>query len=262
MFNSSIKRRDEMRYFFDLLFEMTGKELKARYKNTVFGFLWVVVNPLLQMLVIGFVFRFFIKDPIDNYYLYLLVGLLVWNFFSLSLNKVAPCIVNERSLVKKAKFPREVIPLSIILSNFIHLLIAFGVLLVPVIYAGVLVLDNLPGMLLAVTLLLMFTTGFGLLISALNVRFRDISFFVSAGLIVWFYATPIVYSISVIPYRLIWLWRLNPMTAIIQFFQNALVSAPKPGIGMFISNTLIILFVFYLGIKVFKKESKDFDDWV
>src|SRR3990167_5732195 len=105
---------DKSRHFFDLLIGMTEKELRARYKNTLFGFLWMFINPLLQMLVIGFIFRLFIKEPIENYFLYLLVGLLVWNFFSLSLTKTTPSIVNERSLIKKAKFPREVIPLSII----------------------------------------------------------------------------------------------------------------------------------------------------
>src|SRR3989304_8777518 len=109
--------------FIELLTVMTEKELKARYKNTFFGFLWIVVNPLLQMLVIGFIFRLFIKEPIENYYLYLFAGLLVWNFFSISLTKATPSIVSERSLIKKANFPRSVIPLSIILSNLIHLLL-------------------------------------------------------------------------------------------------------------------------------------------
>src|SRR3989337_4369260 len=106
------------RLFIDLLWGMTEKELRARYKHTVFGFFWLVANPLLQMLVIGFVFTFFMKEPITNYYYYLFIGLLVWNFFSLSLTKATPSIVWERSLIKKAKFQHSIIPLSIILSNF------------------------------------------------------------------------------------------------------------------------------------------------
>ncbi len=241
---------------------MTEKELKARYKNTVFGFLWVLVNPLMQMLVIGFVFRLFIKEPIPNYYLYLLVGLLVWNFFSLTLAKTTPSIVNERSLIKKASFPREVIPLSIIFSNFINMVIAFGLLLVPVLFSGIITINNFPRLILGVILLLTFTIGISLFTSALNVRYRDINFFVQALLIIWFYATPVVYSVSVIPHSLIWLWRLNPLTVIVQLFQNAMVSAPKPGIGMLTANTLIIVSTLIIGIKLFKKESKNFDDWV
>lgn len=251
-----------MKHFYELLIGMTKRELVARYKNTLFGFLWVVVNPLMQMFVIGFVFRFFIKEPIANYYLYLLVGLLVWNFFSLSLSKATGSIVNERNLIKKAKFAREVIPLSIILSNFVHLLTAFAILLVPILLAGILSIYNFPRLLMGTVLLLTFTTGLSLLTSALNVRYRDINFFVQAVLIIWFYATPIVYSINVVPYNLMWFWRLNPMTSVIQLFQNALISAPAPGIGMLLSNSIVTIIITLIGWRVFKTESKNFDDWI
>lgn len=241
---------------------MTKREITTRYKNTLFGFLWVVINPLVQMFVIGFIFSFFIKVPISNYYLYLLIGLLVWNFFSLSLSKATPSIINERNLIKKAKFPREVIPISIILSNFVHLLIAFAILLVPVIFTGILSIYNLPRLLAGVGLLLVFTSGLSLLTSAVNVRYRDINFFVQALLIVWFYATPIVYSINVVPYKLMWLWRINPMTSIVQLFQNSLISAPPPGMGMLLANSLVCLVITSLGVGIFKKESKNFDDWI
>ena len=120
----------ELRLFLDLLLGMTEKELRARYKYTALGFLWIFLNPLLQMIVIGFIFTFLIKSPLENYYPFLFIGLLVWNFFSISLTKATPSIVYERSLIKKSKFPRSVIPLSIVLSNFVHfvlgLLLFFG----------------------------------------------------------------------------------------------------------------------------------------
>ena len=254
--------KENTRHFLELLLGMTEKELRARYKNTFFGFLWIVVNPLLQMLVIGFIFRLFIKEPIKNYYLYLLVGLLVWNFFSLSLTKATSSIVNERALIKKAKFPREVIPLSIILSNFIHLFIALLLLIVPILFLGTLSITSFPHLILGFLLLITFTVGLALFTTALNVRFRDVNFFVQAVLILWFYATPIVYSINVVPRNLIWLWRINPLTSVMQLFQNALVSAPPPGPAMLLVNTTIILFVVILGIRLFGSESKNFDDWV
>lgn len=257
-----ISHKDKIPHFWELLTEMTKRELTARYKNTLFGFLWVVINPLMQMFVIGFVFRFFISEPIENYYFYLLVGLLVWNFFSLSLSKATASIVNERSLIKKAKFPNEIIPLSIILSNLVHLLIAFGILLIPVTFTGILSISNFPRLIGAVVLLLAFTTGLSLITSALNVRFRDISFFVQAMLVIWFYATPVVYSIKIIPHELIWIWRLNPVTSIVQLFQNALVSAPPPGLAMLTSNISVTILIVILGINIFKKESRYFDDWL
>lgn len=248
--------------FWDLLFAMTEKEFKVRYKNTVFGFLWTLINPLIQMLVIGFVFRYFIKEPIHNYYLYLIVGLLVWNFFTLSFQKATPSIVNERYLIKKAKFPREVIPLSIILSNFLNLIISYALLFPILIYLHTLTILSLLELILAFILLLVFTSGISLLTSALNVKYRDITFFVQAILVVWFYITPIIYTINFIPKNIMWIWRLNPMVVIVQLIQNALVSAAPPGIGMFTANVFIIIFISFLGIKLFVRESKNFDDWL
>ena len=249
-------------HFFELLFAMTEKELRARYKHTVFGFFWLVANPLLQMLIIGFVFTFFMKEPILHYNYYLFVGLLVWNFFSLSLNKATPSIVFERGLIKKSAFPREVIPLSILLSNAVHFLAALILFTIPVAFLGTLTSMSIVYILAGLLLLFIFTIGISLLTSALNVRFRDINFFVQAILIIWFYATPIVYSFSVIPYRFVWLWRLNPLTSVVQLLQHGFVAAPLPGPAMLSANILTTIVVCILGISLFRKESKNFDDWV
>src|SRR3989304_8716691 len=213
-------------HFFELLWGMTEKELRARYKYTIFGFLWLVANPILQMLIIGFIFTFFMKEPVEHYYYHLFVGLLVWNFFALSLTKATPSIVFERALIKKAYFPRAVIPLSIILSNFIHFALAFLIFLIPVLFLGTVSFAGIPYLLIAFCLLSLFTVGMSLLTCALNVRFRDVNFFVPAVLMVWFYATPIVYSLSQMPRDLLWLWRFNPMTSVLQLFQHALLGAP------------------------------------
>lgn len=255
-------KRAGIRHFWELLWGMTEKELRARYKHTVFGFLWLVSNPLLQMLIIGFIFPLFVKQPVTHYYYYLFTGLLAWNFFSLSLNKAVPSVVNERSLIKKAVFPRAVIPISIILSNLINYLAAFILFLVPILFLGTLTAGSLLYFLIGLVLLIMFTVGISLLTSALNVRFRDVNFFVQAILIVWFYATPIIYSFSQIPHNLLWLWRFNPLTSCVQFMQHALVGSALPGWFMFTSNTFAIIVILVLGIVIFNRESKNFDDWL
>ena len=251
-----------IQYFLELLLVMTEKELRARYKYTIFGFLWLAANPLIQMIIIYFIFSFFIKNPIEYYQYFLFIGLLVWNFFSLSLTKGTASIVNERSLIKKASFPKSVIPLSIILSNLVHLLIAFVLFTIPIILLGLLSQDHIIYIIFGLLLLIVFTTGLSLLTSALNVRYRDVNFFVQALLIVWFYITPIIYSIEMMPTKLIWLWCFNPMTTIIQLIQFGFLNATPPIINMFLSNLLIILFIFLLGLIVFSSESKNFDDWV
>ncbi|MEK7587836.1 MAG: ABC transporter permease [Patescibacteria group bacterium] len=252
----------QVQHFLELLWGMTEKELRARYKHTVFGFFWLVANPLLQMLVIGFVFTFLLAQPVKNYYFFLFIGLLVWNFFSLSLSKATPSIVYERSLIKKARFPHAVIPISIILSNFIHFFLAFLLYLIPVLFLGTISWISIPLVLASFILLLTFTVGLSLLTTSLNVRFRDVSFFVSALLIIWFYATPIMYALTMIPRHLLWLWRFNPLTSMLQLLQQALLGLPGPGPGMLLSNIGVIVLITILGITVFQRESKNFDDWL
>jgi lipopolysaccharide transport system permease protein len=256
-----IKKRSSVQ-FIELLVGMTEKELRARYKYTVLGFFWMAVNPILQMIVVGFVFRFFMKEPIENYYYYLLIGLLVWNFFSLSLAKTTQSIVWEKNLIKKAKFSRSVIPLSIILSNFVHLIITMAILVIPISFLGTLTFIGIFYIFVALILLFLFAVGVSLFTSALNVRFRDINFIVQAVLIVWFYLNPIVYVLSMVPYSYYWLWRFNPMTSILQLMQHGFLGQPLPGTAMLSINITLILLVFILGIYTFKRESKDFDDWV
>lgn len=254
--------QSKTRHFLELLWSMTEKELRARYKYTVFGFIWLIANPILQMLVIGFVFTFFMKEPIRYYYYHLFTGLLVWNFFSLSLTKATPSIVYERSLIKKALFPRSVIPISIIASNAINFIVALSIFLVPIFFLHTIVLQSVVYITVATILLVLFIIGSSLLTSALNVRFRDVNFFVQALLLIWFYATPIIYSLTQIPVNLLWLWRFNPLTSILQLFQQALLGAPGPGPLMLLCNSTIILLILILGIYFFHVESQTFDDWI
>jgi ABC-type polysaccharide/polyol phosphate export permease len=241
---------------------MTERELRARYKYTIFGFLWILINPVLQMLIIGFVFRFFMKEPIKNYYYFLFIGLLVWNFFSLSLSKATPSIVYERMLIKKAKFSRYIIPLAIIISDFIHFLAAITILAIPILFLNTMTWESVLYILVAFIMLFAFASGICLLSSALNVRFRDVNFFVQAFIMFWFYATPIIYPLSIVPYQYYWLWRFNPMTSILQFLQHGFLNMPLPGVAMVSINSAIIVVTVFLGIIIFRKESKNFDDWV
>lgn len=255
--------QQKFKHWLDFLIAMTEKEIKARYKHAVLGFLWVVLNPLLQMLVMGFIFQFFVPVKVDNYFLFLFTGLLPWNLFSMSVSKVTPMFVYERSLIAKAKFPRETIVLSIILSNLFHFLVALCLLLPILLFfysinwaAFVFLLPAL------IVYLLLFTSSLSLLTASLNVKFRDISFFIQALMPLWFYATPIVYSLDLIPRNIRPLLYLNPMTSIIQMFHYVFLKTSLPDFRYAIVGFVISIIIFALGIKVFKKESKYFDDWM
>ncbi len=257
-----LMKQTDVRHFLELLWAMTEKELRARYKHTVFGFLWLVANPILQMLIIGFIFPLFVKESVKYYNHFLFTGLLAWNFFSLSLAKATSSIVNERTLIKKASFPKAIIPISIIVSNLIHYLAAAILFVIPLFFIHTLSFSSVPYFLYGIALLILFTIGFSLLTCALNVRFRDINFFVQALLLIWFYATPIVYSLGQIPSSLLWLWRVNPLTSILLLMQHAFIGTALPSSDMLAYNTIIILTITILGIRIFYKESQNFDDWL
>ncbi len=259
--------------YWDFLFAMTEKEIKARYKFAILGFLWVILNPLLQMLVIGFIFQFFVPVKVDNYFLFLFAGLLPWNFFSMTVQKATPSIVFERGLIQKAKFPREAIVLSIVLSNLFHFLIALSLLILALVIDKI-VFDHygisqsisyifrmlwLLPLLFSLTLL---TSGFSLICSALNVKYRDVNFITQAILPLWFYATPLVYTLTLLPERFRIFYLLNPMAGIIELFHLVLLNLPLTSVYLAVVSLAMSIVTFLIGWILFQKESKFFDDWI
>ena len=261
------------RYWFEFVAALTEKEIKARYKHAFLGFLWMLINPLLQMVVIGFIFQFFVPVEVDNYFLFLFAGLLPWNFFSYSITKNTPMIINERDLIQKAKFPREGIILSIVFSNLFHFLISMGLLMIALMLDK-LVFDHYGliefvlytwRMLLVVPLIIwvnFLTSGFSLLFSALNVRFRDVNFMIQAVMPLWFYATPIVYTLDLLPTFLRPIFYLNPMVGIVELFHYALMGIQPYDYSLIAISFLVSVLAVWVGWRVFRKESKNFDDWV
>lgn len=239
---------------------MTEREFKARYKRALFGFLWVILNPLLQMIIIGIIFSFFIKIP--NYLLFLFSGLLPWSFFSLSLSKATSSFVSERLLLKKAKFPKEFIPASIILSNFLHLIVSLGLLVIVLIFIGLPGLSNLFLLIPGLIWLLIFTLGISFFTAVLQVRFRDVNFITQTLLVLWFYSTPILYSIDLIPKRLNGIFYMNPLTSVFEMFHCALANQCEINSQILTLNLLTTLLVIIVGFYTFKALSKYLVDWL
>lgn len=246
--------------YFDFLWAMTEKEIKARYKRAVFGFLWIILNPFLQMLIVGFIFSFFIKIP--DYFLFLFSGLLIWNFFSLSLAKATPSIVHDRALLKKARFPIEAIPVSIVLSNFFHLLVSFLLFILVLLPLGKLIFPQILLLIPAFFWILIVTLGISLLFSALNVRYRDVNFFTQALLILWFYATPVLFNLALIPSKFYPVFYLNPLTFAFELVHYSLLNQGVLDIKVLISNLILGVVLCVSGVLIFKKESKFFVDWL
>lgn len=223
----------------ELLTGMTRKELRVQYKDSVLGFLWSMLNPATNLLVYFFVFQIILKNGIPRFAIYLMSGVLVWNFFSSAVAGACGSLVASSPIIKKVAFPREIPVLSQIGSAFIQLGFQ-SVVLVAFLLAfrrgpAVAYLILLPPALLALVAL---ATALGLVFAALNVRMRDMQHLLAVGLQVWFWATPIVYTYRLVRDRvqfhsshfewLFVLYRLNPVTPIVLTFQRALYGATSP----------------------------------
>ena len=247
-------------HYLDFLWAMTEKEIKARYKKTYLGFLWALLSPLFHMLIIGYVVSFFIE--IQNYYVFLISGILAWSFFSNSVKKATLSIVAERRLLQKAKFPTEVIPTSIVLADFIHLSISMLLLLGFLLITKALVFSKFLLIIPALLWLIVLTEGLALFTASLFVKYRDVDYIVSTLLLVGFYITPIIFTLSQIPSNFRQIFFLNPLASIIELFHIAIVNHGFLSLLLIGINLLITLIILILGIFVFKKLQKQFVDWL
>ncbi len=213
----------------ELLVNLIRRELKVRYKDSVLGFLWTLLNPLLYLMVFSVVFGFILRSNVPRYGLLLLSGLLAFNLFSVGLTAATTSITGNGPLVQKVWFPREILPLAAIGANLITFFFQLTILMF-----GLAIFEQSPewGMLWltipALVVTLMIATGLGLLLSALNVHFRDVQHFLELGLLTWFWFTPIVYVFDFLGNELIGKWgagaeriaMLNPMTPVVITFQR------------------------------------------
>ncbi len=250
-----------MTHFMDLLWEMTVKELKVRYKNTTLGFLWAFLYPILQAAIIGYIFRYLYKESDVNYTYSLFLNLLIWNFFSRALEFATSSVVRSRTIIKKAKFPYVVIPLSIVCCEAIHFVSSLVLFICFVSITHISFHITLWTLCVGSILLFLFTAGLSFITSALDVKSRDINFLTQAAVMIWFYATPIVYQVSRIPATIRYAWNFNPLTEIIMLFQYSLFGTPIYS-SYIISNSLLILFTISVGIFLFQYHKDSFDDYI
>lgn len=222
----SMRVRDLLRYR-ELLANLVRKELKVKYKNSFLGFAWSMLNPALYLVIFYIVFTQFLPSDIPYFPIYLLSGLLAWNLWSASLGGSVASLLGNANLVTKVYFPREILPLSTIGASVIHFFLQFTVLIVALLAfrysVGPDVLILVPFALVVELLLLV---GVCLIVSVLNVYFRDVQHLLELVLLAWFWMTPIVYAIWLIHEKpQLWLWRiylLNPMTHIVLAFQRGI----------------------------------------
>jgi lipopolysaccharide transport system permease protein len=245
----------------ELLFVITMRDLKVRYKQTVLGFTWAIIQPVMMMLVFSIFFGRLAKMPSDGYPypIFVYAGLLPWSFFANALNSSAQSLIGSANLVSKVYFPRLIIPIASIGSSLVDFTIASLILLILMAIYGVGWSLNLLLTPLLVAGVIFIALGAGSVLSALNVAFRDFRYVIPFMIQFWMFATPVVYPASLVPDMWRWLLYLNPMAGFVEGFRAAFLggSFDLGGIALSLS---VAVGMFFIGIAYFEKVERRFAD--
>lgn len=246
----------------DLLRSLIQRDLRVKYKGSVLGIGWSLAHPLVVAAVYTVAFRYILKVPIDNFALFLLSGMLPWTAFTASLAQSTGSIVDNAGLVRKVAFPRMVLPLGAIGSQFAQFGFMYGALLVGAIVAGPGLAPSLLSVPVIAVLQLAFTAGLGLVLATLHVHFRDTRHLLDVAVQVWFWLTPIVYTVALIPERFRPLVYLNPMAAFVEGYHAAVVDGRWPAASLVAVLVVVAGLSLGVGMVVFSGAEKRFAEHV
>ncbi len=245
--------------FKDMVFELTHRELRGKYKGSILGFMWTYVNPLAQILVYTFFFSHILRSGIESFYIYLIVSMFPWNMFTGGVLQGLGSIRNQSELVKKVYFPRQILPIVYLIVNCVNMLISFGIIYSILLISGWGIDIRLQGWLLAAIIFeFFFALGLALMLSAVEVYFRDIEHIFSVLMMIWMYVTPMFYSLSIVPEEYLPVFKCNPMIYIIGIYQQVLYYKTAPAPEYLIKAALSALAAMIIGWFVFDKLEKRF----
>lgn len=246
----------------ELLWILTQREIKVRYKQTALGIFWAILQPLSLMLVFTLVFSYFTQINSEGipYPIFSYVALLPWTFFQTAVQFGSMSVVNNSGLVTKVWFPREILPLSSLLSAMIDFLTAGLLLIGLMIFYGVNVNLNILWLVVLIPLQMVITAGINLFLAALVVMFRDLKFVIPLGLQILFYATPIIYSINIIPDKFFKLVLTNPLTGLVDSYRRILLTGQSPNFYYLLTSVAAGLILLTAGYWFYKRVDKRFAD--
>jgi lipopolysaccharide transport system permease protein len=245
----------------ELLWVLTLRDIKVRYKQTVLGAAWAIIRPFITMVIFSVVFGRLAQMPSDGlpYPVFVYAGLLPWTFFAAAIGASGQSLVGSAHLVSKVYFPRLIVPLSSVGSGLVDLLVSTGILLLMMLWYGVGWSFNLlaaPLLLLGVVFI---SLGVGTLLSALTVAYRDFTHVTPFMVQIWMYITPVIFPVSLVPERWHWLLFLNPMTGLVEGFRSAFLGKPFDLQGLALSFAIAIA-IFAIGVAYFEKVERRFAD--
>ena len=231
----------------DLLYILAARDVRVRYKQTIFGVAWAILQPLFTMLVFSLFFGKFAGVPSDGipYPLFAYVGLLMWGFFSGALTKSGISLVGNASLITKVYFPRMIVPISAVFSGLVDFLIASVFLIILMIYYGIGLSVNILMIPILVLLTSLLAIGLGLWMAGLNVKYRDVGqalpFLIQLG----FFVSPIIYPVSIVPEKWRWVMAFNPVTGLIEGYRAAFFGKPFDWFSLAISVAITVAVLVY-----------------
>lgn len=244
-----------------VLRNLIAKDFKVRYRNMSLGIFWSLLNPLVMMAVLTFVFTVIMPGNREYFPLFVLMGLLPYNFFTLAWATGTNSIVDNASLVKKVPFPRELLPISVVLANAQNYLIQVGLLLLAC--ALTLGLNpHWPWLIVLLALQVVFACGMALLSSALDVYFRDMRYVVESSNLVLFWLVPIFYGFEVVGQRFAWVYELNPIAAVTLMTRTVLLQGAAPNPATAAKLAAVSFLTLFAGWTVFRGIQKDFSDYL
>ena len=229
----------------DMIYSLVKRELRGRYQKSVLGMLWTFLNPFLQIVIYAIVFTIIFPSNIENYYIYLMTGIIPWSFFTEALGQGTGCIVSNADMTKKIYFPREVLSIASVTAKFVNMLLASVVVFCFLVFSRM----GISWHLLLVPFVMIFeymiALGLTLFFSAVTVYLRDMEYIVGVLLQAWIWATPIMYALDAIPAYFGRILLLNPMTLVISSYHNLLYYHQLPTAltwaGMFLSGSVVLI---------------------
>ena len=248
--------------YVDLLHNLVTRAIKQRYKRSVLGFAWTMLNPLLTMVILTVVFSAVFGAIVPNYPLFVIIGLLAWNLFSLGSTQGLASIVDSGSLIRKVAVPKEMFPLAAVGANLVNFVLS----LVPLLFMILLMRVPMTWAMLwvpyGILLIALFTLGVALALATLNVFFRDVRYFYEAALLAWFYGTPIFYPIDVLPPRTRMILQWNPMYVLVDVFRTPVYSGTAPPASTIAVATIEAVAMALIGWIIFRRHQHRFVDYI
>ncbi len=254
-----ISKIKELYNYREMIVSMIHRDLRGRYKASVLGFLWTFLNPLFQLIVYTLVFSVIMRANIEDFYMYLFIGLVPWNFFSAALAGGASCVVAQENLVKKIYFPRLVLPITYVTSALVNMLLTFIIIFAMLIISGRGV-DLMAICFLPIIILIeyIFALGMCMIASAFTVYFRDLEYILNIVSMAWMYLSPIMYTTDMVPEKLKTVFGFNPMTTIIEAYHQILYYKMMPEMKVLRGAVFWGIGFLVIGIWLFDKLQKRF----